>query len=206
MPRASGHPVAVSTARGGNVIGGGDWSPHRIVPDVVRALRDRAPLRLRRPEATRPWQHVLDLSYAYLLLGYRLITETAPADAESGPGQAWNFGPAQGEEMTVAALAAAFLARWGEPEYPVESIAPPHHETTILRLDSSRANQDLGWQLRLNGAATIDWTADWYHRYLQGPTAAGALITEQLDRFEHMLARHPSAPVSAARAAGSRGA
>ena len=179
--------MGLATARGGNVIGGGDWSPHRIVPDIVRALRSRQPLRLRRPEATRPWQHVLDLSYGYLLLGYRLAVD---AKAEEG-GQAWNFGPAPGPEVTVNALAEAFLARWGEPDYRIERVKPLHEETTILRLDSSRAIQMLGWQPLLNGATAIDWTADWYRRYLQDTDAASRLVEEQLKGYEDLLVRKP---------------
>lgn len=186
--------LGLATARGGNVIGGGDWSPHRIVPDIVRAIRDRQPLRLRRPEATRPWQHVLDLCHAYLLLGYRLAAD----DERDEDRRAWNFGPAQDAEMTVAALVAAFLTRWGEPDYPVEQVAPPHHETTSLRLDSSEANEELGWKPLLNGAAAIDWTADWYRRYLQDTKRAARLVGEQLELFEGMLANEPAArPISA---------
>jgi CDP-glucose 4,6-dehydratase len=192
MQSAAGRRLALATARGGNVIGGGDWSPHRIVPDIVRALRDRRPLRLRRPEATRPWQHVLDLSYGYLLLGHRL----AAAAGSDAPGQAWNFGPAAGAEMTVAALTAAFLASWGERDYPVEHMEPPHHETTTLRLDAARARERLGWQPLLDGAAAIEWTAGWYRRYLR-EGEAGALVAEQLERFESMLAGTPPAAVGA---------
>ena len=158
-------PFALATARGGNVIGGGDWSPHRIVPDIVRAIRSGRPLRLRRPEATRPWQHVLDLSYGYLLLGHRLA---AQGSRWGEIDQAWNFGPAPDAEMTVNDLVAAFLAGWGEPQYPIERVEPAHQETTSLRLDSARANNTLSWQPLLDGATAIEWTADWYRRYLAG--------------------------------------
>jgi CDP-glucose 4,6-dehydratase len=189
---------ALATVRGGNVIGGGDWSPYRIVPDIVRAIRDRQTLRLRRPEATRPWQHVLDLSYGYLLLGYRLVAEGG-AGKWAGIDQAWNFGPAASAEITVDALAAAFLACWGKPDYPVERIAPPHQETTALRLDSSRAKETLDWQPLLNGTTAIDWTADWYRRYLQDTDAAARLVGEQLDRFEDMLMSKPAVPAGSIR-------
>ena len=203
MLASGGSRLRLATARGGNVIGGGDWSPHRIVPDIVRAMRDRQALRLRRPEATRPWQHVLDLSYGYLLLGHHLVADAAPAEnLNDEPVQAWNLGPDRGGEMTVAALAAAFLAAWGEPAYPVETTAPPHHETTTLRLDASRANEELGWHPRLDAAAAIDWTADWYRRYLH-TGAAAALIAEQLEQFECLLAGIPSATLDAVRTAES---
>jgi CDP-glucose 4,6-dehydratase len=197
-----GRDFALATARGGNVIGGGDWSPHRIVPDIVRAIRDRQPLRLRRPDATRPWQHVLDLSHAYLLLGYRLV-----ADDMAGPwdkvDQAWNFGPAPDAEMTVSAFVTTFLKRWGEPDYPVDGIAPPHHEATTLRLDSSRANEALGWRPLLSTTTAIDWTASWYRSYLADNEAAARLVREHIERFEDLLAGKPStrpAPVTTASA------
>jgi CDP-glucose 4,6-dehydratase len=202
MPRESGRALALATARGGNVIGGGDWSPHRVVPDIVRAIRARRPLRLRRPEATRPWQHALDLSYGYLLLGHRLVGETEHG-RDGKPPEAWNFGPAAGDEMTVAGLVAAFLANWGEADYPVEHTEPPHHETTTLRLDSSRANQELGWQPSLNAAACVEWTADWYRRYLQDPDAAPGLVAEQLERFESLLAGTRSPARSPERSRGA---
>jgi CDP-glucose 4,6-dehydratase len=197
--RPSGRRFALATARGGNVIGGGDWSPHRIVPDIVRAIRDRRPLRLRRPEATRPWQHVLDLCYAYLMLGYRLAVA---ADAGEG-NQAWNFGPPLEAELTVAELVARFLAACGEADYPIELIEPPHQETTALRLDSSRAKQTLGWEPVLRGTAAIDWTAEWYRRYLQDTGAAARLVGEQYERFEAMLARKLPLRPNSAHAAGA---
>jgi CDP-glucose 4,6-dehydratase len=176
---------ALATARGGNVIGGADWAPHRIIPDLVRAIRDRQPLRLRRPSATRPWQHVLDLSHAYLLLGYRLLDGTIKQDEiDSRVGQGWNFGPVPGREMTVAALVARFLETWGELDYPIEYVEPPHYETTKLCLDPSQAIQHLGWHSVLDGPATIEWTADWYRRYLQDATAARKLVDQQIERFE----------------------
>jgi CDP-glucose 4,6-dehydratase len=205
VARCYGHTLhperrfALATARGGNVIGGGDWSPHRIVPDIVRAIRDAQPLRLRRPEATRPWQHVLDLSYAYLLLGYRLAATDRADGRQDEVDQAWNLGPDADAEMTVAGLVAAFLAGWGRPDYPVERVAPPHHETTTLRLDSSRANEVLGWRPLLNGPPAIEWTADWYRRYLQDTNAAARLVGEQLERFEDMLVSNLSASVRTAR-------
>lgn len=204
MPGPGGSGLRLATARGGNVIGGGDWSPHRIVPDIVRAIRDRRPLRLRRPEATRPWQHVLDLSHGYLLLGHDLATAAPSRNPTDETTQAWNFGPGRGGELTVAGLTTAFLAAWGEPDYPVEATVPSHHETTTLRLDASWAQERLGWQPLLDAAAAVDWTADWYRKYLQDTGAAAALIAEQLERFEGRLASNTPATLDAARTAESR--
>jgi CDP-glucose 4,6-dehydratase len=95
--------------------------------------------------------------------------------------------------MTVNDLVAAFLAKWGEPRYPTERVEPAHAETTSLRLDSSRANQILSWQPLLDGATAIEWTADWYRRYLQDTDAAARLMGEQLERFESMATGNFSA-------------
>lgn len=180
----------LATARGGNVLGGGDWSPNRIVPDIVRAMRAGRPLQLRFPAAVRPWQHVLDLCHAYQLLGHALFEKSAstdPVDTETD--EAWNFGPEQGSETTVAELVEKFLRSWGVPHYPVERAPLSHHESITLRLDASRANERLGWRPRLDSAAMIAWTADWYRCYLENAGSARQLVEQQIDEFETIRSR-----------------
>jgi CDP-glucose 4,6-dehydratase len=171
--------MAVVTARGGNVVGGGDASPDRLVPDLVRALRSGEPLRLRNPAATRPWQHVLDLCWAYLLLGARL-------QGVGGSEPAWNFGPAPEAEITVAELVRRMLAVWGTPQHPVEHVPAPDHESETLRLDASQARRRLGWRPRLDAAETIEWTVDWHRREADGGDPA-ALVEAQIAAFERRL-------------------
>lgn len=177
-------PFALVTARGGNVLGGGDWSQHRIVPDIVRALRSREPLRLRSPGAVRPWQHVLDLCYGYLLLG-RLL-----ADGERDL-EALNFGPPAGEELSVEQLVRAFLAAWGCPKHPVEHVHSQQYEAITLRLDSALAMQRLGWRPRLGSTETVTWASRWYRAYVDAPVRAAALVEGDLDAYEALLGGKP---------------
>jgi CDP-glucose 4,6-dehydratase len=157
-----GNGPAVASARAGNVIGGGDWSPSRLIPDIVRALvADRAPS-LRFPGATRPWQHVLDAISGYQLLGHRLLEDGAQfADA-------WNFGPDERSACTVLEMANLFLGNWQTHHTCVveSEIAP--HEAAVLRLDSSRAHKLLGWSSAHDLEAAVAATAGWYHAWHDG--------------------------------------
>lgn len=154
--------VAVATARGGNVVGGGDFASDRLAPDLFRAARAGEPVELRYPEATRPWQHVLDC-----LSGYVNFAEHLRGAGATGPA-ALNFGPDSGAHISVAAFSTALNTRLGNArayrKAPGE--APP--EKTYLMLDNARAKMLLGWAPRLDFAATIDWTADWYAAYAAG--------------------------------------
>lgn len=151
----------VATARAGNVIGGGDFGEERLIPDLVRAIGANQTLTLRQPEATRPFQHVLDVLRGYLLLTERLITTPATAP------HALNFGPAD-HEISVRRL----LELWGEATgRPVDwrqSLDPPMQEARRLALDSAQAVQTLGWRPRLDTPAAIEATATWYADWLEG--------------------------------------
>ena len=166
---------AIATARAGNVIGGGDWSRDRLVPDVVRAVVERSPLRLRNPGATRPWQHVLDSLAGYLLLAERLWTDGQEF------AEAWNFGPPLGESVTVSDLAESIFAAWREARSWAHA---PASEPEPLRLavDASKARERLGWEPRLSPAETIDWTVDWYRAWHQGQ-APEKISARQLERY-----------------------
>jgi CDP-glucose 4,6-dehydratase len=155
----SGLPIA--TARAGNIIGGGDFAQDRLVPDAIRATRAGKRLELRHPEATRPWQHVLDC-----VAGYLLFVE-ALAGGASVP-RALNFGPDPGASVTVAGLAEAVLSALGRE--PVWDHVPVTGsiEMSALTLDNSQARKSLGWQGRLSGALGVAWTADWYRAFAAG--------------------------------------
>ena len=151
------HGVGLATARAGNVIGGGDWSHDRIIPDLVRALRTGETLQMRAPGAVRPWQHVLDPIGGYLLLGARL------AEAPDVFSTAYNFGPDQHDAMTVEALVQHAIAVWGAGDYelPPENSRHPH-EAGLLKLDTSKAVAELGWRPELGGRHAIAQTMAWY--------------------------------------------
>jgi CDP-glucose 4,6-dehydratase len=169
--------VPLATARGGNVIGGGDWSADRLVPDVWRALHAGAPLQLRYPQATRPWQHVLDC-----LSGYFCFLETLSTRPASP--RALNFGPAADDPpLAVAAVADAMGEALGLPEpwQAAPGVHPP--EAPALALDSGAATTHLGWQPRLGARQALAWTADWYRGFDAG-TSARALCLGQLAAYQ----------------------
>jgi CDP-glucose 4,6-dehydratase len=164
--------IRIASARAGNVIGGGDWSEDRLVPDLVRAATSNRRLHLRNPEAVRPWQHVLEPLSGYLLLGQALLsTETAAS--------AWNFGPATDATLTVQALVDRMCPYW--PELAVSTNPGPHpHETAVLRLDCAKAERELDWRPTWSAQTTIDLTMDWYGAFLQ---RGEVLSRKQLDRY-----------------------
>ncbi|MGH8283928.1 MAG: CDP-glucose 4,6-dehydratase [Gammaproteobacteria bacterium] len=149
----------VATARAGNVIGGGDWSKHRLVPDLVRAASTGGVLQIRNPDAVRPWQHVLEPLSAYLRLGQALLI----GDPVEGP---WNFGPAADATFPVRALVAQMQAQW--PGLQVEhQRGPQPHEAKILRLDCSKAARELAWRSVWNAADTLRYTSAWYRAWYE---------------------------------------
>jgi CDP-glucose 4,6-dehydratase len=160
-----------SSVRAGNVIGGGDWAPDRIVPDCIRSLRDRLPIRLRSPASTRPWQHVLEPLSGYLSLATRLYHDPG---AFSG---VWNFGPQSSDIRTVRDLAEKIIAQWGGGSVEIDQSAPAFHEARLLHLNCDKAHQLLGWQPRWNFDRTVAETVRWYREILAGTPAA--TITRQ---------------------------
>lgn len=173
-------PIPIVTARAGNVIGGGDWSEDRIVPDVWRAAHAGKPLTLRYPHATRPWQHVLEPLAGYL----RYIERVAPAKFGTFP-TALNFGPRPNEGLTVAEVAEAMLAALGSPAGWRQEPGSPVVEMQTLALDSTRASETIGWEPRLSSADAITWTAEWYGRVAKGEQAL-QLCLEQISRYENL--------------------
>lgn len=170
--------VPVATARAGNVVGGGDWSEDRLVPDVWRAARAGTQLILRYPHATRPWQHVLEP-----LAGYFLYLEALANDATVP--RSLNFGPNPGTLLTVATVADAIGRALGiEHTWRLDDGLRPQ-EMQTLSIDPGLAKRSLGWRPRLSSTATIDWTARWYdqHRYVP----ASALCNSQIQQYEAML-------------------
>lgn len=167
---------AVATARAGNVIGGGDWSRDRLVPDVVRAVVNGSPLKLRNPAATRPWQHVLEPLAGYVTLAERLFTEGRPF------AEAWNFGPHPRESTTVADIVGSMFAAWQkEPMWEVDSCVG-QRENQNLAVDASKAATRLGWEPRLPNSDTIRWTVDWYKAWHSGESPE-AITADQIERY-----------------------
>jgi CDP-glucose 4,6-dehydratase len=149
----------VATARAGNVIGGGDWSVDRLVPDLVRAVAAGRSLEIRSPQATRPWQHVLDCLSGYLLLGQRLLL------GDSACAAAWNFGPDADGQRSVQQVLEHFRREWHACRWHVGT-APQPHEAGLLQLDCAKARAILGWQPVWGIDASIANTARWYAQWL----------------------------------------
>lgn len=172
----------LASARAGNVIGGGDWSEDRLVPDLVRAVNARRSLEIRSPAATRPWQHVLESLSGYLLLAQKLL------NGASDCAEAWNFGPEPEGNRTVAEVLEILAMHWPELRWhltPNEQV----HESTLLYLDSSKARSLLHWQPVWQIDQALVQTATWYRAWHE----SGELLSQR------QLADY----VSSARAAGN---
>ncbi len=160
---AGQHPARIATVRAGNVIGGGDWSVDRLVPDIVRGcLSGDGVVRLRNPQAVRPWQHVLEPLRAYLMLAERLV------EAPSGFEEAWNIGPDDTAGHPVETVARALVGALGQGRIELTPDAAAPHEAGLLTLDSTKARTRLGWQPNLDFNLTILLTIDWYAAWYRG--------------------------------------
>jgi CDP-glucose 4,6-dehydratase len=155
-------PAAIASVRAGNVIGGGDWSEDRLLPDFVRAATSGRRLEVRNPVATRPWQHVLDPLHGYLTLAERL------ASGDMALATGWNFGPSEEDTKPVSWVADQAVSRWGNAASWSPHRIDQVHEARHLKLDSSRARALLGWRPRFTSATAIDVTIDWYKAFYAG--------------------------------------
>lgn len=182
---AAGVPIA--TARGGNVIGGGDYAEDRLVPDIVRAVASGQPLVLRYPHSVRPWQHVLDCLAGYLAYVQALA-------AGRGLPRALNVGPTPGPGVTVREIAEAMLAALGATQSWILDTGPKPDEARMLTLDTSRIRDLLGWEDRLPGRHGLEAAASWYRAVARGADAR-AITLEQIDRF---MGREPLVAAGAA--------
>lgn len=163
--------LGAATARAGNVIGGGDWAVDRIVPDCIRAAEAGKPVVLRNPNATRPWQHVLEPLAGYLLLAARLREQPATYAG------AWNFGPPASEVRTVLQVAEQMVSRIGHGSVVIEPGLAKHHEANLLQVNCDKAYQLLGWRPRWNVEQSLAATADWYKAVMDG--AEASVVTHQ---------------------------
>ncbi len=173
------HHVAIATARAGNVIGGGDWSEDRLIPDLVRGFEAAQPVRIRRPNSIRPWQHVLEPLYGYLLLAEHLL------DGQPAFASAYNFGPNDQDAWTVERIVTKLAAMWGESATWIRDPDPGVHEAHFLRLDSSKARTELEWRPRLDIDTALEWTAAWYRALGRGADMQ-KLTLEQIAAYEKL--------------------
>jgi CDP-glucose 4,6-dehydratase len=154
------HQKKIVSARAGNVIGGGDWSVDRIIPDIIKAFNKNEVVDIRNPNAIRPWQHVLEPLYGYLLLGGLLHTDNREYS------DAYNFGPLPDDHLTVKELLEIAVKKWNGGSWRDVSNVNHPHEAAVLKLDITNAKKDLGWNPKLDAAKAIQWTIDWYKQPL----------------------------------------
>ncbi len=179
--RFGDHRVAIATARAGNVIGGGDWSEDRLIPDLIRGFLAGSPVLIRRPRATRPWQHVLEPLHGYMLLAEHLLS--ARADCAT----AFNFGPGDGDAWPVERVVAKLAALWGQgASWELGDSGEGVHEAHQLRLDASKARTQLGWRPRLRTDVALEWTLDWYRNWQSGAPMAER-TRAQIGQYEQLI-------------------
>jgi CDP-glucose 4,6-dehydratase len=180
VARLAEHGVALATARAGNVIGGGDWSADRLIPDLVRGFVAGAAVRIRRPEAIRPWQHVLEPLHGYIRLAEQLLTHD-PRYAT-----AYNFGPSEDDARPVAWIAEKMTRFWGDGAKWVLDPEPGVHEAGTLKLDTSRARGDLGWTPQMRLETALEWTVQWARAWQFGADMH-AITLGQIEAYESLL-------------------
>lgn len=167
------HNTLLASVRSGNVIGGGDWGEDRIIPDIVRAISKNEKLLIRNPNATRPWQHVLEPLSGYLLLGQRLL------EGKKEFADAWNFGPSEEDHITVKTVVEEFKRRWDKFSYEIDVNSEKLHEAGLLKLDCSKAHTLLNWRPVWNFGKAMDMTVVWYKEYYENGTVLSAKQLEE---------------------------
>ena len=159
----SASPLVLSSARAGNVIGGGDWAADRLVPDILRAIGSAQPVRIRNPSAIRPWQHVLEPLSGYLTLAQRMCAEAGETVAEG-----WNFGPSPEDTRPVEWIVEKIVQEWGgNATWERDPVSGPH-EAHFLSLDCHKANRELGWRPVWSIGRAVEKIIDWHRAYLSG--------------------------------------
>jgi len=176
------HHVALATARAGNVIGGGDWSEDRLIPDLVRGFSSGQPVLIRRPNAIRPWQHVLESLHGYVMLAEELVAQHAKFTSS------YNFGPSDEDVWPVERIATKLAHMWGNGASWIRDSVPSVHEDHVLRLDASKARVALGWKPRLRIEATLEWTMKWYRAWNEGENIA-EFSGRQIAEYEQRVTR-----------------
>ena len=172
--------TAVATVRAGNVIGGGDWAPDRLIPDMVNAFGRGEELVLRYPDAVRPWQHVLDPLYGYLRLAEHLCNNGRKY------ARGWNFGPSAENDWRVVDIVQYVAQSWGDNARWSITSDSQAHEDPSLRIDSSMAMHKLGWKPRLDIISALNWTVDCYRCFTDLPSHMRAYSLEQIERYQHL--------------------
>ncbi len=179
------HEIGLASARAGNVIGGGDWADDRIIPDCIKAFMNKKEVVIRSPDAVRPWQHVMEPLYGYLLLGQHLYS-----DGSNFSG-AWNFGPEDENLKPVKWILDQMIDSWGEDSSWTINEGENPHETNYLKLDSSKAKSRLGWYPKWDIDRSLKKTIEWYKSYKNGENMLN-ITTNHLNDYEKTIGQNIS--------------
>ena len=171
------HQKAIAVARAGNVIGGGDWSKDRLIPDIVKAFALEKPVTIRSPHSVRPWQHVLEPVIGYLILGKKLFLQ--PTNYSG----AYNFGPHLSDALAVQEMLELAIESWGKGEYVIEETIGQPHEAGLLKLDISKALAELKWEPKMNAKLAVGMTVDWYKEFNNNKGGILDFTTNQVKGF-----------------------
>jgi CDP-glucose 4,6-dehydratase len=174
------HKVSLASCRAGNVIGGGDWGKDRLIPDIMKGVLNNEPIKIRNPNSTRPWQHILDPLNGYLIL----IEKLWASGTEFSEG--WNFGPLKNEERSVKWIIEKIVEQWSKNiKFDIENNSNLHEEN-YLRLNCTKSHSRLGWKPKLNLEQGLEWIIEWYDQYEQNNNMRE--VTEgQINKFEKLL-------------------
>ncbi len=175
------HQKSIASVRAGNVIGGGDWSEDRLIPDIVKSLAEGKEITIRNPHAVRPWQHVLEPVFGYLQLGILLANDPKKYSG------AWNFGPAHTDNLPVLNIAQQAINIWGEGQINLQVDPNAVHEASLLKLDISKALNELQWRPRMDSATAIEKTISWYKLYYENKLTATELLEEDILYYQSLL-------------------
>ncbi len=174
LSRYGEHKKGIAVARAGNVIGGGDWSKDRLIPDIAKALANGREIIIRNPKSVRPWQHVLEPVVAYLILGSKLESNATKYSA------AYNFGPYATDALPVSDMLNLSMSCWGRGEFRVEQLANQPHEAGLLKLDISKAIAHLDWKPKMDANRAVELTMDWYKTYFSNAQAISEYTSKQI--------------------------
>ena len=174
--------VRVASARAGNVMGGGDWAENRIVPDCMRSWSRNENIIIRNPKSTRPWQHVLDPLYGYLVLAANLYKNSKLV------GESFNFGPKMRHTYNVEELVSKMSSNLANAKFLIKSNTEKQYEANLLSLNINKANKMLNWKPILNFTTTVKWTAEWYKRfYKESRKRAIVHSLDQIKKYETLI-------------------
>lgn len=168
------HNIIVTSVRAGNVIGGGDWAEDRLIPDIMKSIKNEETVVIRSPGSTRPWQHVLEPLSGYLLLGQKILEGKVEFSG------AWNFGPEDEGTITVKKVVESIKSIWPKLNYDLNKEALDLHEANLLKLDCSKAYQKLKWKAVWNSEQTFTKTTEWYKAYYEDNKV---ITQDQIDEY-----------------------